>query len=144
MNLEIAAQSLHDQFPGGQSPDIVRREELLERFGRIAFGGFGVVLLLAVFGLIFTIITKMVLSGEQPVVGILLCAFIVFAVMSLAYVIFNEDLKDRRQRIRSQERGVLTGDAVAGKLIEERPFEPVPTVTENTTDLLPREKTRRL
>src|SRR5687768_18148948 len=78
MNLEPVAQSLLEQFPGGGDPDLIRRERRLERFGQFAFGGFGLVLVAAVIGLIYTIFTKMVLDGQQPWAGILLIAFILF------------------------------------------------------------------
>ena len=138
MNLEQASQSLLEQFPGGESIDLARREQMLERFGQIAFGGFGIVLLLAVAGMIYTIVTKMVLGGEQPWAGVLLIAFIIFAVLSLTYVIFNEDLKEKRKKSLHSPPVQPTPDSVVtGKLLDEGHLEPIPTVTENTTDLLP-------
>lgn len=138
MNLEQAAQSLLEQFPGGESIDLARREEMLERFGKIAFGGFGIVLLIAVAGMIYTIVTKMVLGGEQPWAGVVLVAFILFAVLTLIYVVFNEDLKEKRKKALRPPPVEPTRDSVVtGKLLDEGHFEPIPTVTENTTDLLP-------
>lgn len=138
MNLEQAAQSLLEQFPGGESIDLARREEMLERFGKIAFGGFGIVLLIAVAGMIYTIVTKMVLGGEQPWAGVVLVAFILFAVLTLIYVVFNEDLKEKRKKaLRAPPVEPTPDSVVTGKLLDEGHFEPIPTVTENTTDLLP-------
>ena len=138
MNLEQAAQSLLEQFPGGQSIDLARREQMLERFGKIAFGGFGIVLLLAVAGMIYTVIMKMVLAGEQPWAGVLLIFFMLFALLSLTYVIFNEDLKEKRKKALHPAPVEPEPDSiVTGKLLDEGHFEPIPTVTENTTDLLP-------
>jgi hypothetical protein len=138
LNLESAAQSLLEQFPAGRVPGLDRRERMLERFGQFAFGGFGVVLLVAILGIIYTILTRMVLSGEQPWAGLLLIAFIIFAAMTLAYVVFAEDLKEKRKKWASSLPAELEGRTVStGKLMEEREFQPIPTVTENTTDLLP-------
>lgn len=137
MNLEPAAQSLLEQFPGGRDPDLIRRERRLERFGQFAFGGFGLVVVAAIIGLVYTIFTKMVLSGTQPWAGILLIAFLLFAAMTLAYVIFAEDLKDKRKKMRPSPVRELEGAADTGKLLDEGQFVPIPTVTENTTDLLP-------
>ena len=147
MNLESTAASLLDQFPDSERYELTKREQRLERFGQFAFGGFGIVLLIAIAGLIYTILTKMVLAGQQPLAGILLIAFIVFAALTLAYVVFAEDLKDKRKRGRAEATpgpDELKAPAVTGRLIEEREFVPIGTVTENTTDLLPvRDRERR-
>jgi hypothetical protein len=50
MNLETTAQSLLEQFPQGERPDLMASEKMLELFGKVAFGGFGIVLVLAVVG----------------------------------------------------------------------------------------------
>lgn len=137
MNLETAVQSLLEQFPAGERPDIVRREERLERFGRIAFGGLGIALLLGIVGIIYAIVAKMILTGERPWFGALLILFVISAAMSLAYVVFNEDLKDRRKKAAQMSPKELGVPAVTGKLLDESKFEPIQSVTENTTDLLP-------
>ena len=140
MNLESTASSLREQYPDSERYELTKREQRLERFGQFAFGGFGIVLLIAIGGLIYTIFTKMVLTGQQPLAGILLSAFIVFAALTLAYVVFAEDLKDKRKRGRAEAIGgpdELRSPAVTGRLLEEREFVPAASVTENTTDLLP-------
>lgn len=137
MNLETAVQSMLEQFPAGERPDIARREETLERFGRIAFGGFGIVLLFGIAGIIYAVVAEMILTGERPWSGALLIAFIIFAAMTLAYVVFNEDLKDRRKKAAQIPPRELEATVVTGKLLDESRFEAIPTVTENTTDLLP-------
>lgn len=141
LNLEHAAQSLRDQFPMSGPSDLARREARLEKFGQVAFGGFLVVVVSAVVGLVYAILARFVFSGDNPAVGILLTAFIIFAMLSLAYVIFREDLKEKRMKIaREEEPPGGAPPVVTGRLIEEREFEPVPTVTEDTTDLLPSQK----
>ena len=136
MNLESTVDALRDWTPT-QSKGLQRQERRLEKFGQIAFGGFGIVLVVAVAGLIYTIVTKMVLVGDQPFVGLLLIAFMVFAVLALGYVVFNEDLKEKRKKVGRPLPNELDSPAVTGRLLEEKEFEPVPTVTENTTNLLP-------
>ena len=139
MNLESTAASLSEQFPDRERYELTKREQQLERFGQFAFGGFGIVLLIGIAGLIYTILTKMVLVGQQPLAGILLIAFIIFAALTLAYVVFAEDLKDRRKRGRAeagQGPSELQEPAVTSRLLEEREFIPAGSVTEKTTDLL--------
>jgi hypothetical protein len=98
INLEPAAQSLLDHYPDSKGPDLERHERLLERFGRIAFGGLGIVVLIAIVGMIYSIFTKMILSGEKPLLGIMLSILILFAALSLVYVIFAEDLKEKKKK----------------------------------------------
>lgn len=148
MNLETSARSLLEQFPSGERPDLDRREQRIERFGSVVFTGFMVVVGIAVLGLLYVILDRMVFSGQQIAFGILLMAFIVFALLTLVFVVFREDLKEKRlkaapglsgQTGRSSDQSLET-PAVTGRLIEEGNFEPIPSVTENTTNLLPTSK----
>ena len=127
--------------------ELDRREQRLERFGRIAFGGFGIVVGIAVLGIIGTIVSRMILTGSQFWVGILLVAFIIFAALTLAYVFFNEDLKEKRKALskaRNSERAPEL-DVDTNRLLNQPPAGRVASVIEDTTELLPVEnKTRKL
>ena len=143
MNLEAAAASLVEQFPASEQKDLARREEVLERFGTFAFGGFGVVGLIAVIGMIYVILTKMVFSGRQPWAGVILIAFLISAVLMLTYVVFKEDLKERQRKARpAVSPPEFENPAMTGKLLEETSFEPIPSVIEDTTELLPSRRGR--
>jgi len=145
MNLEPAAQSLLEHFPAGDRADLDRRERRVEKFGQIAFTGFMIVVSLAVLGLIFAILDRMVFSGDQPLYGILLMAFIVFALLTLVYVGFKEDLKEKRMKAgRDAAPPELEMPAVTARLLEEKQFEAIPAVTESTTELLPRDRARKI
>ena len=137
MNLETAARSVIEQFPDGNDPGLVLRERRIEKFGQIAFGGFVCVLVFGVLAMFYVILDRMVFSGDKPVFGVLLMAFILFAVLTLAYVILREDLKDKRKKAGVISPAPPQVPAITARLIEEKEFEPIPTVTENTTDLLP-------
>jgi len=84
MNLSEITGIYLQQFPGGAVAEIRKQERLLERFGQIAFGGFGLVILAAVIGIIYVIITKMILSGANLWSGILVVSVIVLAVLARA------------------------------------------------------------
>lgn len=145
MNLEISAASLLDQFPNAQRASLQRQERNLERFGQIAFGGFGIVLLAAMIGIIYAIVTKMILTGANLWVGILLTAFVVFAGLALCYVVLNESLKEKRAKLHANASEEPLQAPDTDKLLEKGSFEPVPSVVDDTTDLLKAEvKTRRL
>lgn len=145
LNLEQTALSLLEQIPSAESAELLKRQKNLDKFGSIAFGGFGIVLLTAIAAIIYLIITKVILSGNSVFGGILLIAFIVFAVLTLAYVVFNEDLKERMQKMNPASNNKLSGKLDTGKLLEEKLFEPMPSVTENSTELLyTKNKTQKL
>ena len=143
MNLEPAAKSLLEQYPAGTYPDLDRREQRIETFGQIAFTGFMIVIGLAVLGLIYVILDKMVFSGDNALAGILLLNLIIFAMLTLAWVVFREDLKEKRMKA-ARSRPELEMPAATRQLLEEKEFEPIPTVTESTTELLPQENPRKL
>ena len=136
LNLEQTALSLLEQIPSAESAKLLKREKNLEKFGNIAFGGFGVVLLTAIIAIIYLIITKVILTGNSVFGGIVLIAFMVFAALTLTYVALNEDLKERKQKASPALKNQLSEKPEMAKLLEDRPFEPVPTVTEGTTELL--------
>lgn len=143
LNLEQTALSLLSQIPSAESAELLKRQKSLEKFGSIAFGGFGVVLLIAVSAIIYLIFTKVILSGNSVFGGILLIAFIVFAVLTLAYVVFNEDLKEKMQKTNpTLLNNKLSEKLDTAKLLEEKTFVSAQSVVENTTELLTVKKKR--
>ena len=145
LNLEKSAESLVEQMPNAQNPNLLKQTQQIEKFGNFALGGFGVVLLTAVGAIIYFIFSKMILSGANVLAGILIIAFLIFAVLSLIFVILNESAKEKKAKINPVLADELTGAKDTGKLLEEKPFEPVSSVTENSTELLFAEnKTRKI
>jgi hypothetical protein len=136
LNLEKTAESLVEQIPSAESASLLRREKLIERFGNFALGGLGVVILLAVTILIYTIVEKLLVGGTNVYFAVLLTAFIVFAFLSLIFVFFNENLKEKKAKTNPALDNELPERKQTAKLPEEKPFEPVPSITENTTGLL--------
>lgn len=116
---------------------------MLERFGQIAFGGFGLVILTAVVAIVYMIITKMILTGINFWSGILLVTFIVFASLSLAYVIFNESLGEKKKILKSDPGPEIDVAKNTERLLNESSFQPAQSVTESTTELLPLENRTR-
>lgn len=136
MNLEGSTASLLEQFPDGTRSDLQREERNLERFGSIAFRGLGVVGGLGVIAMIYVIITEMVLSGTKPLAGIFFAAFLIFAALTLTYVIWRESLKEKRQKLERTPGLDAVPPADTARLLDAPAFEPVPSVVEDTTELL--------
>ena len=144
LNLEDTAKSLFAQIPSAETANLLKSEQRLEIFGNIAFGGLVIVVLLAVVGILYMIISKLILAGEQPILGFVLGNFVIFAALTLVYVIFNENLKEKKKKLNLKAQTELNAPKTTGKLLEEKPFEPVGSVVENSTELLPVEnKTRK-
>lgn len=137
MNLEPVSETLLAQFPDAGHASLRKQEKMLERFGTFVFGGFGALVGLGAIGLIVGVILTMVVSGRDPVKGILLALFILFASLALSYVFLNEHLKEKRKKLQSEPHASdqLTLP-VTGKLLETGAFEPVPSVVDDTTELL--------
>jgi uncharacterized membrane protein YvbJ len=136
LNLEKSAESLLEQLPNAESANLSMQNRLIEKFGNFALGGLGLVILAAVIAFIYIIFEKMILTGGNIAAGILLIAFLIFAFLTLVFVFFNESLKEKKAKINPALSNELTGAKNTGKLLEEKPFEPVPSVTENSTELL--------
>lgn len=144
-NLEQTALSLLEQIPSAQSADLLKKERMLEKFGNFASGAFGLALLTAVGGIIYVILTKLVLSGTNFWSGLLFIFFIISAGLLLTYVVLNESLKEKKKKLAPMRTDELREGKITGNLLEEGHFKPAMSVTENTTDLLYAEKrTRKL
>jgi uncharacterized membrane protein len=142
LNLEQTAASLLEQIPSAESAKILRHEKFVEKFGAVALGGFGLVLATGIAAIIYTIVTRMIIGQGKVFFGVLLIAFLIFAFLSLVFVIFKEDLKERKQRSNpaarqeGRENELPSASRDTAKLLEDKAFEPVASVAEPTTDLL--------
>jgi hypothetical protein len=143
LNLEGAAASLLEQIPSAEAGKLLKREKNLEKFGNFAFGGFAVVIFAAICAIIYWILSRMFLGGSSVFGGILMIAFLIFAGLTLTYVIFKEGLKEKKQKANPTLKNELAESPETGKLLEEKRFDPVPSIIENTTDLLPIESRAR-
>jgi hypothetical protein len=136
LNLEKTAESLLDQLPSAQNANLLKYEKTIEKFGNFALGGFGVVMLFGITILIYTVIEKFLVNGANIYFAVLLTGFLVFAFLSLVFVIFNEKLKEKKAKINPAINSEFEKKADTAKLLKEKPFEPVGSITENSTDLL--------
>lgn len=144
LNLERSAESLLEQLPTAHSASLLKQKKTIERFGNFALGGLGVVVLLGVTILIYTIIEKYLVGGMSIYTAVLLIGFILFASLSLIFVVFNESLKEKKAKINSKMTNELGEKTGAAKLLEDKYFESISSVTENSTDLLySKNKTRK-
>jgi hypothetical protein len=146
ISLDKIVESLTEQKQSLMQDDSsLRKRILLETFGTVAFGGLMIVIGVGVSAIIYVIVTEMILTGASVLSGILLTAFIVFALLTLIYVFFNESLKDKKEKGNQTLKNELSNPKHTANLLEEKPFEPAASVTENSTELLyTKNKTQKL
>jgi hypothetical protein len=133
LNLKKTAESLAEQR-GGEVSSHDRSVAALERFGGIVFTGLGISVAAGIIGLLYVIITRMIISGSQPIAGAVLAAFVLFAGLALAFVGWREALADNeRRRTRSRRADAIDEGGGEPMGLGEPTFEPVPSVVENTT-----------
>lgn len=144
MNLEASAESLMRQTEGGEITPSDRR---LEVFGSVVFSALGVIGALVLAGLVYTMVTRFVLTGEAIAFGIVLSLLIIFGGLALAFVVLNEGRKEKQAAHKgfASQQDSLSDAPNTAKLIESGHFEPVPSVVDDTTELLKVEaRTRKL
>lgn len=137
LNLAAVTESLLEQIPESEILDLKNRERRLERFGGVIFSVFAIIALAGVLGLIYAVLNKMIFSGNNPALGIFLLLFIIFAALALAWVVMNETVKEKRSKIKAgiHPREISTSGSPAKKLPETF-SEPIPSIIEDTTELL--------
>jgi hypothetical protein len=145
LNLEQISDSLVEQLPSAEKASLLKNERAIDRFGQFALGGLGVVGLIGISAGIWILVTRVLATGTSPLAAALLIAFIVFALLSLVFVILNEGMKEKKAKINSNLAPELNGASETSKLLEDKHFVAIPSVVEDTTDLLPVEnRTRKL
>ncbi len=136
LNLEKSAESLIEQFPNAQNASLLKQSQLIEKFGIFALGGLGIVGSIALIAGFYVLVTKVLVTGTNVFAMLLLIAFAFFAILSLIFVIFNENLKEKKAKINPVLESELTEKKEMAKLLEEKSLDPIPSVTENSTQLL--------
>jgi hypothetical protein len=136
LNLEKTAESVLEQLPTAQIANVLKHEKLIEKFGNFVFGGFCVVVLVAITAGLWYIVTNVLIGKTNVFTAVLLIAFIVFAFLTLVYLVLNEALKEKKQKINPALDNELSGRKDTSKLLEEKHFEPVRSVTKNSTGLI--------
>lgn len=141
MNLESTVVSFREQYGDENNALIGKTDRIFNALGKFGFAGFVTLAVLGFIWLIYTIITKMVIGGSDPGFGIFFAGFLTFAAICLTWVIFNEIKKDKeKEKPRNADliNELNTAQAVdTGKLLADPIFTPIPSVTEDTTGLLP-------
>jgi hypothetical protein len=143
LKLDAILEVVSEQFPSKEYAAFQRRKEV---FAKLGVGSLSIAALIAIaYVLTKVALYKLILLGPEVLFGSAAAALIGFLLLSVFF--FNypklfmkfEPVKTVRP---DAEKPVLSSPT--NKLIDDRPFEPVPSVTEDSTELLanPRQSRR--
>ena len=136
--LEKIAVSLNEQLPARVEPSLLARKDRLEKMGVAALSVFG----LGVFGfLLYSVGYKLLMTQGNLLAALAIIGFVIMVVCGLGSVILFARAKELGEEATKRRPGELPkGTEATKELLTEGHFEPVPTVTERTTELLVVEK----
>jgi hypothetical protein len=134
LGLDKIAQSLGEQLPARVDESLLARKERLEKLGVAAVSVFGLGLLSL---LLYLLGRKVITEGNVVEALVMLGLFVMFACGMLSVILFARAKELGEQAGKRQLQPTATEKSSSTKeLLTEGSFEPVPTVTERTTELL--------
>ena len=133
LSLEKIAVSLSEQRPAKVDESLQQQKERLEKYGVAALGVFGLGFLGFV---VYLMVVKIIAKGGDPLTLFGMLGFLLMVVCGLAAVVLFARAKDLKDKSSKRQQQNLAGGTQTGQLLSEGHFEPVPTVTERTTELL--------
>lgn len=140
LKLDNIAVDLSSQRPSEEFARLLQRKRRLEFLGTVCLSTAGFIGLCIVAAAVFYY--KMQWVGPEILFGSASIALVVFTILSaflLSYPKVMMKLSRRSSRLSNPAKDVVAA-VTTSKLIEEKFFEPVPSVTEDSTELLSRSK----
>ena len=136
LGLEKIALSVTEQLPARANQSLQARKDRLEKMGVAALSVFGLGVLSF---LLYSIGYKLMMSQGNIVGGLAIIGFVIMIACGLTSVILFARAKELGEQTKRQPQPELS-NATTKELLSEGHFEPVPTVTERTTELLVAER----
>jgi len=137
LTLGAIAKVVAENLPTEENAALRRRKRTLETLGK---GAFSIAGLIALVSFIFAAaLYKLIVFGPEVLFWSSAIALAVFVILGAGLIGYSKLFLRHGQT--DWQTGPTHGETstqTTGKLIEDRPFERVPSVIENTTDLLPR------
>ena len=138
LGLDKIVQSLGEQLPARIDESLLARKERLEKFGVAALSVFGLGVLSV---LLYLLGRKVIEEGNVFEALVMLGLFVMLACGVLSVILFAraKELGDQAGK-RQLQPATTEKNSSTRELLPEGTMEPVPTVTERTTELLFAEK----
>ena len=140
LNLEDTARSVTEQLPAAmQDQRLAKRKQLVEN---LLFGIAGVGITAFVLLIIGTIISEIIIGKGNVVGGIVFIAFLLAMGVALLLVLYRQSLIEAtaKRPLPVNDNELADGETplpeASTRQLADPYFEPVPSVTEPTTDLL--------
>ena len=142
LKLEAISQAVAEQMPSEEYAILKRRKDVFEKMGVVSLFIFGIIGFSFLFAKVVQF--KLMLFGADALFWSAFAAFIAFGLLSVFFfnypkVFMNFDKLN--PRLSPSEEKLISQPTT--KLIEDRPFEPAASVTENSTELLLNKNTTR-
>ena len=136
LSLDKVVQSLAEQLPPGQlNRNLQERQRTVELWLTIAGGG---AISIFVAGTLWAVVYKIIIIKGEVVQGLAFLGFILLIVLFGLLAIYRDSLLKSGKRQLSEPSPPLVPDT--GKLLSESRLEPIPSITEHTTELLIKDK----
>jgi hypothetical protein len=137
LGLEKIAQSLTEQLPTKPNRSLQQKKERFEKLGMAALSVFG----LGIFILIaYAVGYKLIVSEGDVLSALAFLGFIIMIACGLGSVVLFAKANEVGQEATKRKPQELSSTESTKELLTEGHFEPVPSVTDRTTELLTVEK----
>ena len=130
LNLQETTKSLVAQVEFGKNARELKQLQLIKKLTDYGSVALTIIVSIALAFYVYAILTKMIFSGERILLGLVLISMVYQFVMRHIRRLKRSKVKENNDELN------LSSKRETAKLLEEKPFAPVASVTENATELL--------
>jgi hypothetical protein len=137
LKLDAIAAELAEQRPSTEYADIQRKRQRFELLGLAALSIFGLIAVMLILSRAFY--EKLVFFGPGPLFWSAFVAMMLFGLLSVFFFNYPKmfmNIDKLNPRLPPAPKAAASGAPTTKKLLEDKPFHPVPSVTEDSTELL--------
>ncbi|CAN5514074.1 hypothetical protein BH10ACI2_BH10ACI2_15590 [soil metagenome] len=138
LKLDSISRNVAEQFPSVEYAKLQKRKENFEKLGLASLAMTGAIAI----GMIFfkVIYYKLILFGPDVLIWSAFAAFAVFGLLSVFFLNYPKQFmkfEKLNPHLSSPDESFEAAPLATNKLIDDRAFEPVGSVTEHSTELRP-------
>lgn len=137
LGLEKIAASLTEQMPTKVDRTLHEQKERYEKMGMAALSVFGLGILIVI---LYSVGYKLMMTQGNILAGLAIIGFLIMVACGLTSVVLFAKAKEVGEGAAKRPAPTLSTAESTKELLTEGHFEPVPSITDRTTDLLVVEK----